>query len=441
MSRMLRALENLEQKGQQPTRVKRPREALAPRVATTLRSKVAADAADASPAGAPPPPAILFSAPRLEEIEHESLSIHAPPPPSLPANAKPAEVAIVGGVESPATPVPASSEDRMNAVFAGFASQDPSMVPFAFPAFAPVAPTKPAASEKQPSAVEPAQADTTPAKRRDDNAIRPTRVDDGDERSDISPASEPTPESLDAAKIRPVLRDPTRLASDASPEVSPRRGSDRPRPTVWELESSRELADPVKRNQYLELLRGIYRDVPGTNYPTIGFCGVESGDQTSDAVYRVATMASRGGSTQVLIVDANQTTPRLTDELDLTEAIGLVDALARDVASEEIVRATSQSGIDIVPLGSGVIDHLGQARGRLAHLMQGWKSRYSLVLIDAGAMSNPLAAIVGAGCDGAYVVVALGTTVAANAEKLVKRFRDDGVNLLGCVVLQSPPAV
>jgi Mrp family chromosome partitioning ATPase len=206
--------------------------------------------------------------------------------------------------------------------------------------------------------------------------------------------------------------------------------------TEWELESSRELADSARYGQYAEVLRCIRRDVRSTKTPVIACCSVEADAQTADLVHRVATIAAKGETAKVLIIDANQSASRMTDELDLADVAGFIDALSRGMSVDELVRPTSQPGIFVLPLGDGAIEHLGIARKRLAALVQRWRKEYGLVLMDVGPMSAQLAGLISGGCDGAYVSVQLGTTLAVEAEKRIKQFRTDGVNLLGCIALQ-----
>lgn len=447
MSRMHKALENLRLEGQTASRVQQSRRPVSPRVAAAIRSKLAT----ATISEILSPPTLLFSAPLLAGHENDCLSVHektsvpveapgrveAPTKPDVLAPEEPPirSIAILGDDIASAWGPAASPEDRSNAVFASLALDARRPIVVENEAVETAAPISVVVRDDSQVSSSPAVVQPTPVVAPADmllNAIvlkRPSRAFRLDRQAtDQLVASKATVE-LHQQESPP----PARVVNDiAASEIAAKLVA----ATEWELESSRELADSVRYGQYAEVLRCIRRDVRSTKTPVIACCSVEADAQTADLVHRVATIAAKGETAKVLIVDANQSASRMTDELDLADAAGFIDALSRGMSVDELVRPTSQAGIFVLPLGDGAIEHLGIARKRLAALVQRWRKEYGLVLMDVGPMSAQLAGLISGGCDGAYVSVQLGTTLAFEAEKRIKQFRTDGVNLLGCIALQ-----
>lgn len=446
MSRMHKALENLRLEGQTASRVQQSRRPVSPRVAAAIRSKLA----KATISEILSPPTLLFSAPLLAGHENDCLSVHektsvpveapsrveAPTKSDVLAMEEPPirSIAILGDdIASPRGPA-ASPEDRSNAVFASLASEArrPMVINEAVETAAPIPVV---ARDNSQVSSGPAVVPPAPVVAPADmllNAIvlkRPSRAFRLDRQAtDQIVVSKAAVESYQQEPPPParVVID-TAANEIAASEVAA---------TEWELESSRELADSARYGQYAEVLRCIRRDVRSTKTPVIACCSVEADAQTADLVHRVATIAAKGETAKVLIIDANQSASRMTDELDLADVAGFIDALSRGMSVDDLVRPTSQPGIFVLPLGDGAVEHLGSARKRLAALVQRWRKEYGLVLMDVGPMSAQLAGLISGGCDGAYVSVQLGTTLAVEAEKRIKQFRTDGVNLLGCIALQ-----
>jgi Mrp family chromosome partitioning ATPase len=444
MNRMHKALENLRLEGQKASRIQQSRRAIAPRVAAALRSKIAGSTLFELPA----PPSLLFSAPLLAGHENDVLSVgekqlipvelikrtDAPPAQGPVA----ASIAILGDDVAELKNVIASREDQNNAVFASLAQETgrplvPGFAPSDKVEQAPVAPAieTPVAADIKAADAEPTKFRSTPspmgplpvAAAADMlmNAIvlkRPTRTFRSEHAAD-----QMAPAEVIAESIQPVPPP----AAQAENKIQA---------TDWEREASQELADPTRYGQYAELLRGIRRDLRAVKSPVVACCSIDADGQTTDVIHRLATIASKGVAAKVLMVDGNQATSRMTSELNLDDSLGMIHALSRDTSIDGLVRSTSQAGIFAVPLGSGSIENLGMARKRLAALVKCWKQDYTMVFVDVGAMSSPLAALLCAGCDGAYVSVQLGATLAAEAERRIKQFRADGVNLLGCIALQ-----
>lgn len=149
---------------------------------------------------------------------------------------------------------------------------------------------------------------------------------------------------------------------------------------------------------------------------------------------------------QVLLVDGSQSIGGaasssiarrgLTEQMGLACRFGLIDVLRSKVDWRSAIEPTAVPRIGLLasgflPAGECASATYGTAA---ANLIAELKSSYQLVLIHAPDAADPLVPPLVSACDGTLLMLALGQTLRAAAEKASSSLYVAGARLLGCVV-------
>jgi capsular exopolysaccharide synthesis family protein len=139
---------------------------------------------------------------------------------------------------------------------------------------------------------------------------------------------------------------------------------------------------------------------------------------------------------RAIVVETDLRRPRAVDYLGLEGAVGVTSVLAGRVSLDRAVQSWGSGMFDV--LSSGPIPPNPSellASRQMSNLLTELGSRYDLVLLDAPPLLPVTdAAILGAECDGALVVVRYGKTTRNQIKAAVSALENASVRLLGTVL-------
>jgi len=144
---------------------------------------------------------------------------------------------------------------------------------------------------------------------------------------------------------------------------------------------------------------------------------------------------------RVLILEGDLRHPRLNQVFGKSNGWGLANMLAEENPVEEyrfesLAVKTDVPGLYVLPAGTGETNIASMRYvDRLGELLTRFRLEFHAVLIDTpAALGYPDARVIGRLSDGAVLVFRSGETECEKARALGRRFREDGINVLGAVL-------
>jgi len=165
--------------------------------------------------------------------------------------------------------------------------------------------------------------------------------------------------------------------------------------------------------------------------------------RTTVATNLALAMAQSG--LKVLLVDANNRSPRLHHIFKLESPFGLFDVLAGSTADQPAINATGVDNLDVLPCGKSPANAAELLNNdTLADILGELSDRYDRVIIDSPALSRGVEArILAANCAMAILVTAAHPAARRQIEQGLRLLRSVGANVLGLVInepgLIDPP--
>ncbi|GLY69250.1 polysaccharide biosynthesis tyrosine autokinase [Amycolatopsis taiwanensis] len=153
----------------------------------------------------------------------------------------------------------------------------------------------------------------------------------------------------------------------------------------------------------------------------------------------LAIVLARAGQ-RVVVVETDLRRPRAADCLGLEGAIGLTSVLSGRVTLDDALQSWGAALLDV--LASGPIPPNPSellASGQMANVLTELGRRYDMVLLDAPPLLPVTdAAIIGAACDGALLVVRHGRTTRNQLKAATSALDAVSARLLGTVLSMTP---
>jgi Mrp family chromosome partitioning ATPase len=149
---------------------------------------------------------------------------------------------------------------------------------------------------------------------------------------------------------------------------------------------------------------------------------------------------------RVLILEGDLRHPRLNQVFGKSNGWGLANMLEEESPVEEyrfesLAVKTDVPGLYVLPAGTGETNIASMRYvDRLGELLTRFRLEFHAVLIDTpAALEYPDARVIGRLSDGAVLVFRSGETECEKARALGRRFREDGINVLGAVLNDCRP--
>ena len=193
----------------------------------------------------------------------------------------------------------------------------------------------------------------------------------------------------------------------------------------------RTLADPQRSEAYRQIAARILGESAELNARSLVLVGVGTQSDTHELLLHVAAVLAEEGR-EVLLIDADLASRRLSAALDFPDGRGLAEILLDELPPHRLIQATAIEGVSMLPGGKRSLSLDGRAN-RLSSLIDDLESKTRLILIDGGRTSDPAALAVARLAGGAYFVVRLGATDAAEAQAALRQFRQSPARVLGCI--------
>ncbi|HEX4055381.1 MAG TPA: polysaccharide biosynthesis tyrosine autokinase [Tepidisphaeraceae bacterium] len=161
--------------------------------------------------------------------------------------------------------------------------------------------------------------------------------------------------------------------------------------------------------------------------------------RTTLAVNLALAMVQSG--LKVLLVDANNRSPRLHNIFKLDNTFGLFDVLSGRTADQPAINATSVESLDVLPSGKvpeSTIELLNSET--LIDILGELSDRYDRVIIDSPVLGRGVEGrILAASCAASILVTAARPTARRQIEQGLRLLRSVGANVLGLVINEPGP--
>jgi Mrp family chromosome partitioning ATPase len=192
---------------------------------------------------------------------------------------------------------------------------------------------------------------------------------------------------------------------------------------------------------YDQLLRKLckpIREAQGVGF-LLGLTGCDNQTDSSVLAMNLAIRAAEQGMSPVLLIDANRRSPRLHQQLRMSNKEGLADILAGKKTIKECVEETSTEDLQVLTLGSEILwDNTPVAQQQFEGLLNELREDYLLVIINlqvADEMNHvlPLAQEL----DGTLMILRSEQVDVSTAQAAVRSLRGNGINPSGVVVTEQ----
>jgi non-specific protein-tyrosine kinase len=167
--------------------------------------------------------------------------------------------------------------------------------------------------------------------------------------------------------------------------------------------------------------------------PSLLVSSPSRGDGKSDVAANLAVVLARAGKL-VILIDANLRRPQVASLFGVPDQNGLAQLLESESLPEP-VEVASVPGLFVLPAG-GVASNSSEILGsqRMYRLIQEYKSRADVVLVDSPPLWYSDALALAPQVDGVLLVVSSGTTGRENTINAVESLRLVGARIIGTVL-------
>lgn len=177
------------------------------------------------------------------------------------------------------------------------------------------------------------------------------------------------------------------------------------------LEARKPLDEVPTSLEYTESVRmtrtALLRRLGGAGGHVVQISSSTPGSGKSTLAVSLARSMADCGK-RVLLVDGDFHRPTLQKYFGLKTAPGLANLISGAVGEESVIRSTAQAGLSILPAGEfkSREDHERIANGAFQALVEKWRRRYDVVLLDSPPLlASADAAIMSGHADGVVMVV------------------------------------
>ena len=163
-----------------------------------------------------------------------------------------------------------------------------------------------------------------------------------------------------------------------------------------------------------------------------------AGEGKSTVSANLARLMAQAG-TRVLLIDADLRRPMIATTFEIDGAVGLTQALAGDVAVEDVIVESDLSNLSLLPAGRippNPSELLGSLR--MKQLIDDLSQDYFVILDAPPLLPVTDAGLLSAFCDGALLVQAAGKTQIEQSERCRRILDQVGSRLLGVVLNKAP---
>lgn len=181
---------------------------------------------------------------------------------------------------------------------------------------------------------------------------------------------------------------------------------------------------------YAHLRERILTQIPRDRSAALLFVHPGGVEDVPTTVAELAVAMTEATPGDILAIDAN-IGPR---EAAGGAGGGLIDVLARKSEWYTAVVPTRNARVVLLPGGTWPAAAEAPDEGRVRQLMDQFRARFDMVLIDGGSIEDPMATLLARSCDACYVVLALARTPQRAVHSTLKRLRQAGGRVSGCIL-------
>lgn len=244
--------------------------------------------------------------------------------------------------------------------------------------------------------------------------------------------------SLDG--IRPEFVVVSEPRPEPEPELEVKPGSEREpvlpnsvEPTAYEV----AIAEKLLRSDFGARIEDLYAQLQshleGDGGHIVLMLSLDVDDQRADATCALGMFACAHQADETLIVDADVDSRFVSTGFEKFDA-GLLEDLPSGGGWSQFVQPTSCERLRILPCGTtrNAIPHHADPES-VRDLVQQWKNRFSLILVDCGVSSSPLGLSLVPFADATYICVQLGKDRKQELLAAAEQIEQIGGSVTGCI--------
>jgi Mrp family chromosome partitioning ATPase len=187
---------------------------------------------------------------------------------------------------------------------------------------------------------------------------------------------------------------------------------------------------------YDEMAQYIMAQITPGQSATLLFTSPTDGAGKTETLFSLSKTLIKHIHEEVLVVDANFYHPDFTRLLGNAFSFALEDILSNPGIWQNAVLPTSLARLSMLPNKGGWQSREKTFNARdWGRLLEQFKTRYKLVLIDASSLAYAQTASIVTQCDGVYLVVRLGYTTPSAVSDAVGVIEQVGGRLLGSIAV------
>lgn len=224
---------------------------------------------------------------------------------------------------------------------------------------------------------------------------------------------------------RPADR-PQTAAPRVEPERRPTFPARRPEP-AHEHATARP---PVIAPHYARMRERILTQIPRDRSAALLFVHPGDVEELATAVAELAVAMTEAMPGDILAIDANVA---IGDGPGGASG-GLTDVIGGRTEWYTAVSPTRNPRVVLLPGGSHKAGAALPDEARVRSVIEQFKARFDIVLIDGGPVQNPFATLLARSCDACYVMLTLAQTRQRAVNATLQRLRQAGGRVTGCIL-------
>ena len=207
-------------------------------------------------------------------------------------------------------------------------------------------------------------------------------------------------------------------------------------PSELERQLRRAISDPVRREPLLDLVDRLVRDVEQTESKVLTFVSLGGSADSKLPVIGAAVLLAEKRGKKVLLIDGDLARGPLSKALESERCAGLNEVATGKLDLKSSFQPTATVGLSFLPAGQLQTKSDPAAVEAAEQLPRLVKGDFDLVLIDAGsAWDEAVCSALACASDATYLVVELGAVEMVTAQAALARLRSAGARVLGCIAI------
>lgn len=195
--------------------------------------------------------------------------------------------------------------------------------------------------------------------------------------------------------------------------------------------------DPLTKHAYENLFLNLKKYITPKTTCALSLVGIESEADIADVVLQLGIQFARKENLRILMIDSNFSSKKLSHKLLETSEFGLCDILRNTIDYTDAVCGCRTPGLSFLAAGPGKFPEQPSLLQQLPKLIQHWKSRFDLILLDAGGINEQASQAIVPWCDLSCFVLPMNLYTPDEVTTAVECLHRYGARLAGAILTNT----